>query len=509
MGEFFLEVKGISKSFPGVQALDDVNFSVRRGEIHVLCGENGAGKSTLMKILDGIHKADSGQILIDGKPVEINSPRDARRYGIAMIFQECAYVPEMSIAENLFLGNLPVNALHQVDWKYIYKKTEDLLVSENFTENTKFENGVHTKLKNLSISDIQMLEIIKAISKGSQVLIMDEPTSSLAQKETDMLLKKVIELKNRGKSIIYISHKMDEIFKIADQITIFRDGKVVCSKPASDLSIDEVITLMVGRKLSNNYPKETVEIGRRLLTVNHLTRKGVFYDIDFHLDEGEIVGFAGLVGAGRTEVARAICGFDPIDSGTIERDGKEVAIRNVSDSIENGIAMCTEDRRRYGLVLVRNVRENISLPNLKKFIFKFRLHKKIENKAINDQCDLLKIKTPDIDSPVAHLSGGNQQKVVLGKWLLKDSAVLILDEPTRGIDVGAKYEIYKFMSQIVKQKGKGIIMISSELPELIGMCDRIYVMWEGHLTGEIKRSDFSQELIMEYATGLKKEVKEA
>jgi len=458
-----------------------------------------------MKILNGIYKADSGSILLDGKPVVIQSPLDARRHGIAMIFQECAYVPEMSVAENLFLGDLPLNKFHQVDWHYIYRKAETLLSGEHLLENLKLENGVNTKLKYLSVSDIQMLEIVKAISKGSQILIMDEPTSSISQKETDLLLQKVSELKTRGKSIIYISHKMDEIFKIADQITVFRDGKVVCSKPAGELSIDEVITLMVGRKLSNNYPKETVKTGKRLLTVKHLSRKGVFSDINFHLDAGEIVGFAGLVGAGRTEVARAVCGFDPVDAGSIERDGKEISVRNVSDSIANGIAMCTEDRRRYGLVLIRNVRENISLPSLGKFIYDGILHKKEEREAVLAQCKLLKIKTPSIEAATAHLSGGNQQKVVLGKWLLKDPAVLILDEPTRGIDVGAKFEIYKFMSQIIKEQGKGIIMISSEMPELVGMCDRIYVMSEGRLMGEISRSDFSQELIMQYATGVKKE----
>ncbi|MGI5172716.1 sugar ABC transporter ATP-binding protein [Treponema sp. OMZ 840] len=502
-GDYYLELRNISKFFPGVKALDKVNFEIRKGEVHVLCGENGAGKTTLMKILNGIYHTDEGEILIEGSPVEIKSPLDARYYGISMIFQECAYVPEMDIAENLFLGDWPVNALRQVNWKQIYEKTKILLQKENLLAQIKFKHGVYTKLRDLSISDIQMLEIVKAISKGFQVLIMDEPTSSLALHETEILLQKVLELKKRGKSIIYISHKMDEIFKIADRITIFRDGKTVCSKPVSDLSIDEVITQMVGRTLSNDYPKKVTPPGKRLLSINHLTRKGFFYDISFSLNEGEIVGFAGLVGAGRTEVMRAICGFDPIDSGTIECSGKKIVVRNVSDSIQNGIAMCTEDRRRYGLVLVRSVKENIGLPNLEKFIFRGKCHKKIEEKIVKEKCALLKIKTPGLDSIVAHLSGGNQQKVVLGKWLLKDPSVLILDEPTRGIDVGAKYEIYKFMSQIVQQKHKGIIMVSSEMPELIGMCDRIYVMTDGCITGLVERKDFSQELIMKYATGQK------
>jgi inositol transport system ATP-binding protein len=503
--KLFLELKNVSKFFPGVKALDNVSFSVREGEVHVLCGENGAGKSTLMKILNGVYRADSGTILINGMPVTIQSPLDARRYGISMIFQECAYVPEMSIAENLFLGDLPVNRYYQVDWDRVYKRAESLLTEEELLENLRLKDGIYTKLKDLTISDIQILEIVKAISRNPRVLIMDEPTSSIAQKETDALLQRVLELKKQGKCVIYISHKMDEIFRIADRITVFRDGNVVCSKSAGELSIDEVITLMVGRKLSNNYPKETVRTGKRLLTVKHLYRKGVFSDINFHLDAGEIVGFAGLVGAGRTEVARAVCGFDPVSAGSIERDGKAVQIRNVSDSIAHGIAMCTEDRRRYGLVLIRNIRENISLPSLDRFIYGLGLHKKKETGAVTEQCTLLKIKSSGIEAPAACLSGGNQQKVVLGKWLLRDPSVLILDEPTRGIDVGAKFEIYRFMSQILRNPDKGIIMISSELPELIGMCDRIYVMAEGRITGEVFRSDFSQELIMQYATGVKKE----
>jgi len=499
--EKYLELRNITKAFPGVLALDDVSFHSYRGEVHAICGENGAGKSTLMKIIDGFYKADKGEIFIDGKSVQIQSPLDARKHGIAMIFQECTYIPEMTVAESLFLGNLPVNKLGQVNWKYIYQSTEELLRTEGIIDNPRMVDGIRTKLKHLTIADIQMLEILKAIQKDSSILIMDEPTSSLPKKEADDLLKKILDLKNRGKSIIYISHKMDEIFKVADRVTVFRDGKVVGSDEVKKLTIDKIIAMMVGRELSNDYPKINVPAGKRILQVEKLNRRGVFSDINFTLNAGEIVGFAGLVGAGRTEVVRALCGLDPIDSGRINVEGKDVSVKNVSDSVKNGIAMCSEDRRRYGLVLIRNVRENISLPNLSRYIFRGRLHRKKEINEVQEQCSNLMIKTPSIEFRTANLSGGNQQKVVLAKWLIKDPLVLILDEPTRGIDVGAKYEIYKLMSNIVKDGKKGIIMVSSEMPELLGMCDRIYVMSKGKIAAELPREQFSQELIMQYATG--------
>jgi inositol transport system ATP-binding protein len=497
----FLELRNISKSFPGVMALNNVSFSARRGEVHALCGENGAGKSTLMKILNGIHKADSGDIFIEGNSVAIQNPVDARKQGIAMIFQECAFVPEISIAESLFLGDLPINRFRCVDWRFIYKTTEELLRSEGLLDNPRFVDGIRTKLKHLTIADIQMFEILKAIHKDSQVIIMDEPTSSIAKKEADDLLRKVIDLKNRGKSIIYISHKMEEIFRIADRITVFRDGKVVGTDTADHLNIDKVITMMVGRELSNDYPKTEMSIGEELLRVKDLKRVGVFSGINFTLRTGEIVGFAGLVGAGRTEVVRAISGLDPIDGGSVFIRTKETKIKKVSDSIASGIVMCSEDRRRYGLVLIRSIRENIGLPNLDRYIYRGHLHQKKEFDEVQNQVKNLKIKTPSVEIPAANLSGGNQQKVVLAKWIIKDPSVLILDEPTRGIDIGAKYEIYKLMNEIIKDGKKGIVMISSEMPELLGMCDRIYVMSKGTIVAEIKREQFSQELIMQYATG--------
>jgi inositol transport system ATP-binding protein len=418
-----------------------------------------------------------------------------------MIFKECAFVPEMSVAESLFMGDLPVDKFGRVDWKYVYKTTEDLLAAEGLLDNPRLFEGVRTKLKYLTIADIQMLEIIKAISKDSQVIIMDEPTSSIAQKEADDLLRKILDLKKRGKSIVYISHKMDELFKIADRITVFRDGQVIGTDDAVNLNIDKVITMMVGREVSNDYPKSSVAIGEELLNVRNLKRSGVFSGVNFSLKAGEIVGFAGLVGAGRTEVVRAISGLDPIDGGEIALRGKPVAIKNVTDSISNGIAMCSEDRRRYGLVLIRGIRENVALPNLSRYIFGGYLHKAKENAEVETQRVNLKLKTPSIEVAAANLSGGNQQKVVLAKWLINNPSILILDEPTRGIDVGAKYEIYKLMSDIVKDGKKGIVMISSEMPELLGMCDRIYVMAKGRIVAELLREQFSQELIMQYATG--------
>lgn len=500
MSGYELELRGISKIFPGVRALDEVSIAAKSGEVFAICGENGAGKSTLMKILNGNYKANSGEIFIRGEKVQIPNPITARKFGIAMIYQECSYIPELSVAESLFLGRLPVNRFHQVDWKRIYKETEELLKAEGLWDNPRLIDGVHTKLKYLTIADVQMLEIVKAISQDSSILIMDEPTSSISLKEAEELLEKIRDLKKRQKCIIYISHKMEEIFKIADVVSVFRDGREIATKPVTEWNIDMVIQTMVGRELSNDYPKEHVEIGEKILEVEKLNSKGVFHDISFYLKAGEIVGFAGLVGAGRTEMARALNGLDPIDSGEIKVERKPVTIKSVSDSIKNGIAMLSEDRRRYGMIAVRGVRENISLPNLERYIYNGRLHSKKELKEINEQIDAIRIKTPSIDTPLANLSGGNQQKVVLAKWLIKDPQILILDEPTRGIDVGAKYEIYKLMTLIAKNN-KGIVMISSEMPELLGMCDRIYVMAKGTITAELAREDFSQETIMKYATG--------
>lgn len=490
-----LEVKHISKSFPGVKALDDVSFSVREGSVHVLCGENGAGKSTLMKIINGIYAPDSGETFIRGEKVEIESPIKAGELGISMIFQELNYMPEMSIEESLFVGRWPKKIGGRIDWKTIREKTLQLLKQEGLGFNPE------TKLKELSISNLQMLEILKAISRDADIIIMDEPTSSITSKEVETLFAKIADLRARGKAIVYISHKMDEIFRIADEISILRDGKVIETRPRDQLDIDSVITLMVGRALGQGYPKEDVPHGEVVLEVEHFGGPSGFNDVSFNVKEGEIVGFAGLVGAGRTETVRALFGLDEHSQGGVKIRGKTSRLSNVQDSIRNGIVMLSEDRRRFGIIPVRDVKENVTLASMEQFFQNGYLDRANERNKVKEICDRVNVKMSSIDVQVSTLSGGNQQKVVLAKWMLRGPDVLILDEPTRGIDVGAKFEIYKLMTNIVKE-GKSIIMVSSDLPELIGMCDRIYVMASGQITGELKRTEFSQEKIMRYAMNI-------
>ncbi len=497
MEEAKLKVERISKSFPGVRALENITLSVKAGTVHVLCGENGAGKSTLMKIINGVYQPDGGEILIDGVPVHIRNPIQARKAGISMIFQELNYIPELTVEESLFTGCLPTTRFGRVDWKEVRRRTVELLAKENLPYRPD------QKIKDLTVSDVQMLEILKAVSHESSIIIMDEPTSAITQREVERLFQKIEDLKRRGTCVIYISHKMDEIFRIADEITVLRDGSVVATKARAETDIDEVISLMVGRKLDSNFPKEKIDAGAGLLEVRGLRSAGTFRNIDFTVREGEIVGFAGLVGAGRTEVMRALFGLDPYDSGEILIRGKSVSIRSVKDSLANRMTMLSEDRRRYGIIPVRSVRENVTISSLGRFIRGGRLRAKEEQEAVSAFCARMSVKTPSLETVIESLSGGNQQKVLLAKWMLSDPDILILDEPTRGIDVGAKYEIYKLMSQLAKER-KGLIMVSSELPELIGMCDRIYVMCKGEIAGELARSEFSQEAVMRLATGVEK-----
>lgn len=495
MDDIKMRLSGIEKSFPGVKALSNIEFSVRRGTVHALCGENGAGKSTLMKIIMGLYKADKGQIYLDEKPVEIKNPIQAREYGISMIAQELNYVPELSIEENLFMGRLPVTKYGKVDWKKVRREAEAFLKEEGLPYSPA------QKLKTLTVSDIQMLEIIKAVTNNAQIVIMDEPTSSITEREVKLLFGKIAELKKKGVAIIYISHKMDEVFQIADDITVLRDGTVVSTDRAEDLDLDTVIARMVGRKMSNVYPKEEVALGDKAVEVEHFGQEGMFEDINFYARKGEIVGFAGLVGAGRTETMRAVFGLDPHDSGTVKIDGREVHIRSARDSIRHKLIMLSESRRDDGIVPVRSVQENASLANLKKYIFGGYAHRGKERQEVGEMFNKMNVKTPSMETEISKLSGGNQQKVLLARWMLCDPEIMILDEPTRGIDVGAKFEIYKLITEIVKEN-KAVIMISSELPELIGMCDRIYIMCQGRITGCINKDEFSQETIMRYATGL-------
>ncbi len=495
MDEIKMRVSGIEKSFPGVKALSNIEFSVRRGTVHALCGENGAGKSTLMKIIMGLYKADKGQIYIDGKPVEIKNPIQAREYGISMIAQELNYVPELSIEENLFMGRLPVTRYKKVDWKRVRREAEEFLKEEGLPYSPS------QKLKTLTVSDIQMLEIIKAITNNAQIVIMDEPTSSITDREVKQLFGKIEELKKKGVAIIYISHKMDEVFQIADDITVLRDGTVVSTDRAEDLDLDTVIARMVGRKLSNVYPKEEIPIGEKAIEVEHFCQDGMFDDVNFYARKGEIVGFAGLVGAGRTETMRAVFGLDPHSTGTVRIDGQQVQIKSPQNSIRHKLVMLSESRRDDGIIPVRSVQENASLANLGRYIYGGYTHRGKERQEVKDMFDKMNVKTPSMETEISKLSGGNQQKVLLTRWMLCDPEIMILDEPTRGIDVGAKFEIYKLITDIVKEN-KAVIMISSELPELIGMCDRIYIMCQGKITGCIEKEEFSQETIMRYATGL-------
>ncbi len=498
MGDIKMRVEGVEKSFPGVKALSGINFAVRKGTVHALCGENGAGKSTLMKIIMGLYKADKGQIYIDEKPVDIKNPIQAQQYGISMIAQELNYVPELSVAENLFLGRLPVNKFGKVNWRKVKKDAVQFLKEQGL------EYSPNQKLKTLTVSEIQMLEIIKAVTNNAQIIIMDEPTSSITEREVARLFKKIEELKAKGVSIIYISHKMDEVFQIADDITVLRDGSVVSTDRAQDIDLDTVISRMVGRKIENVYPKEPNAIGEKVLEVEGLTQPGVFENINFYARKGEIVGFAGLVGAGRTETMRAVFGLDPHQSGTIRINGKPASIRNVRDSISRKLVMLPESRRDDGIIPVRSVQENASLASLNQFIYGGYTHRKKEQKKVAEMFEKMNVKTPSLDTEISKLSGGNQQKVLLARWMLCNPDIMILDEPTRGVDVGAKFEIYKMIMEIVKEQ-RAVIMVSSELPELLGMCDRIYVMCQGRIKACIDREEFSQETVMRYATGVAEE----
>ncbi len=490
-----LELKNISKSFLGVHALDDVNLAIEEGSVHVIVGENGAGKSTLMKIINGIYAPDRGKMLLDGREIVLHNPLEAKRYGISMIFQELSYVPDITIAENIFLGREPLTRVkYLIDWRQMFAQTEALLKAE------ELPFGPRTKMRELTVSEIQMIEIIKAISYDSKVIIMDEPTSAITKKEVNKLFDKIRGLKRKGATILYISHKMDEIFQIADTITVLRDGKLVDTRPAKDLDIDTVISMMVGRSISHVFPKENVLIGEKIFSVENLRSKNVFEDISLDVRKGEILGISGLMGAGRTEVARAIFGLDAYDGGTISIDGREIRRATIKKSIENGIAMISEDRKRYGLIAVRSVKENISLSSLKLVTKLLFINKKKEYANVMAMVDKLSVKTPTINAVVGSLSGGNQQKVVLAKGLLSNPKVLILDEPTRGIDVGAKLEIYRLIGKLAKE-GIAIIFISSELPELLGICDRLIVMRKGRVAGHLPMEGITQEKVMKLATG--------
>ncbi|WP_336716582.1 sugar ABC transporter ATP-binding protein [Arthrobacter sp. USHLN218] len=487
-----LSVRGISKSFPGVKALDNVSFDVRPGTVHALCGENGAGKSTLMKIINGIYQPDAGTISIRGEEVRIKNPIEARAHGIAMIAQELNYVPEMTIAESFFLGRLPMK-FGRVDWRYMRSEARRVVRDEGL------DWSVNRPLSTLTVSEIQTLEILRAVYHSADVLIMDEPTSAIAHREVESLFAKIRALRAEGKSIIYISHKMDEVFELADDISVLRDGTAVSSQPATQITRSQVIAQMVGRDLDHQqYPKERIEIGETVFKATGLSREHMFEDISFEIKAGEIVGLAGLIGAGRSEVIRAVFGLDPLDTGTVEVEGQPVKLSSPKKAIAHGVAMLSEDRRLVGIIPKLSIKKNATLASLKRVVYGGFAHARQEQKLVTEYFKKMNVKAPSTETRIESLSGGNQQKVLLARWLIADPKVMLLDEPTRGIDIGAKFEIYKIMTELARQ-GRGILMISSELPELIGMCDRIYVMSAGRLTAELTPDRFSQETILTYA----------
>ncbi len=488
--DYMIEMKNITKRYPGVVALDNVRLQVRKGEVHALLGENGAGKSTLIKTLAGAIHPDEGEIIIQGKSYRHMEPRLAMELGIGVIYQEFNLISYLTVANNIFLGNEPVKGT-SIDEK---KCNEECL---KVFERLGLNLDPKAQVKTLSVAYQQLVEIAKAVSKNAKVLIMDEPTAALSGKEVDMLLDLVRKLREEGISIIYISHRLEELFEVADRVTIMRDGQYIETLDIKDCTRPRLISLMVGREMGENYPQGKYGTEEVVLEAKHLTNDKID-DISFQLHKGEILGFGGLVGAGRTETARAIFGADKC-LGEIFLDGKRVSIQNPGDALKNGIAFITEDRKQQGLLMKLSIRENISISYLGKMLkHKISLDLKKEKELAEKYQKQLNIKTPSIEQLVSNLSGGNQQKVVLAKWLLTNSRVIIFDEPTRGIDVGVKFEIYQIMRDLAKQ-GISIIMISSDMPELLGVSDRILVMKEGKIVGELAGDEIQQENVMQYA----------
>ncbi len=484
-----VDVREISKSFPGVLALDNISLSIHRGEIHTIMGENGAGKSTLVKILAGIHSQDNGEIFIKGEKIKIRNEYHALQAGVSMVHQELNYFPDMTVAENIFAGREPSV------WG-ILKRNELNHRAGSLLKEFKLELLPGQKMKSLSISECQLVEIVKAISCESEVLIMDEPTSAISSSDTDFLFQILQDLKKRGISVIYITHKMEEVFRISDRITVLRDGKLVSTRPVADFSSNDLIRNMVGRELNEIFPERDSLPGQKVLELRNLGRTSTFSDINFSLRKGEILGLAGLVGSGRTEILEAIFGSTPAEEGEIFIQDIQVDINSPKDAIRSGIALVPEDRKKSGLNLLGSVMFNASLSTLHHYSGKWGvISMKKEKKSVTDITQMLQVKSTNLRQLVGELSGGNQQKIVLAKWLLTNPGILLLDEPTRGIDIGAKTEIYILINKLV-QEGISIIMVSSEMPELIGMCDRILGIRKARISGEFHRGEFHQEQIM-------------
>lgn len=499
MAEYRLEMRGVSKSFPGVKALDNVSLKVRPGTVHALMGENGAGKSTLMKCLFGIYHMDEGEVLVDGQKVNIGNPDEALQKGLAMVHQELQPVPARTVAENMYLGRYPTKSLGPL--KIIDHKTMNE-EAKKWLDNVKMPFDPKKKLGDLSISQMQSVEIAKAVSQEAKLIILDEPTSSLTDNEVEALFRIVRDLRDRGVSFVFISHKMAELRKISDDITIMRDGTYVGTWEMKNISDDEIVKQMVGRELTNIYPPLENKPGDVLLEVNNFTsiHDNSFKDCSFKLRKGEILGFGGLVGAQRTELMEAIFGIRHIKSGEVKLNGKTLNIKRPQDAINNGIGMITEDRRGTGILGCLSIADNVSIASLNHYLEAgIKLNKGKIEELVQENVKKLSIKTPDSKTLIQSLSGGNQQKVIISRWLANNPDVLIMDEPTRGIDVGAKYEIYQIMIKLAQQ-GKGIIMISSEMPELLGVSNRVMVMCNGRITGELEGEEATQENVMHFAT---------
>lgn len=491
--EYLLSAEGVRKEFPGVVALDDVEFKLKRGTVHALMGENGAGKSTLMKILAGIYHPDQGEVKLRGAGIRLKSPLDALENGIAMIHQELNLMPFMTVAENIWIRREPKNRFGFVDHGEMHRMTAKLF------ERLKIDLDPEIEVRHLSVANRQMVEIAKAVSYESDVLIMDEPTSALTEREVAHLFEIIRDLRSQGIGIVYITHKMNELFEIADEFSVFRDGKYIGTHLSNEVTRDDIIRMMVGREITQMFPKEEVPIGDVVLSVKNLTLDGVFRDVSFDVRAGEILGVAGLVGSGRSNVAETLFGVTPASSGTIAIDGKEVVIDSANKAIRHRMAFLTEDRKDTGCLLILDILENMQIAVLQdKFVKGGFVSEREVTAACEEMSRKLRVKTPNLQERVENLSGGNQQKVLIGRWLLTNPRILILDEPTRGIDVGAKAEIHRLVTELARN-GVAVIMISSEMPEVLGMSDRIMVMHEGRVTGFLDRAEATQIKVMELA----------
>jgi ABC-type sugar transport system ATPase subunit len=490
-----IQFRGIGKRFPGVQALRNVSFDVAPGSCHALCGENGAGKSTLGKILAGIYTPDEGELILSGKAARFGSPSDAMAAGIGIVHQELAFCENLTVAENLCLGHLPARATFVSRREMLRRATEYLAAIQAKIDPTKLVGS-------LPVSQQQLVQIAAAVSHGARILIFDEPTSSLSQIESEHLFELIKQLQAQGVTAIYVSHRMEEIYRLCDTITVLRDGQHVATKLATELDRNSLVQMMIGRTLETYFPGHLqAEPGEELLRVENLSSPGKFKNISFQLRAGEVLGFAGLVGAGRTEIAEALFGLDRLATGRVYVNGKPMPLRHPSVAMRHHVGMVPEDRKRHGLVLMMNARENTSLPTLERFANLGWVHSAAERRVAQKYFDLLRVRAPSTESVVAGLSGGNQQKVVLGKWLAADCRVLIVDEPTRGVDVGAKAEIHGLIDELAN-KGNGVLLISSELPEVINLSTRILVLRNGHIAGEVSRAQASQEMLLRLMAGI-------